>query len=141
MRVSQPSPAGLSNMKQHETKIRVRYDDADPMGFLHHAKYLTYFEVGRTDMFRSSGGNYRELEESGSFVVVVKAEIRYRKPARYDDVLTLRTTLVETTMAKILHEYHLFREDDLLATGKVTLALIDSSGSAQRIPQWMRELV
>ena len=80
--------------------VAVRYGDLDPQGHVNNAKYLTYFEIGRTEMYRSSGGNYRKLEESGSFVVVVKAEIRYRKPARYDDVLTLRTTLLETTMAK-----------------------------------------
>ena len=62
--------------RQHDTTIRVRYDDADPMGFLHHARYLTYFEMGRTEMFRASGGNYRQLEESGIFVVVVRADVR-----------------------------------------------------------------
>lgn len=128
-------------MKQHDTTIRVRYEDADPMGFLHHAKYLSYFEIGRTEMYRASGGNYRELEESGNFVVVVKAEVRYRRPARYDDVLTVRTTLKGVTMAKILHEYQLLRDGEVLATADVTLALIDRSGQAQRIPEWMRDLV
>ncbi len=128
-------------MKQHDTTIRVRYEDADPMGFLHHAKYLTYFEIGRTEMYRASGGNYRDLEDSGHYVVVVRADIRYRRPARYDDVLTVRTRLKQTTMAKIVHEYQLLRDDQRLATGDVTLALIDASGQVQRIPQWMRDLV
>jgi acyl-CoA thioester hydrolase len=111
------------------------------MGYLHHAKYLTYFEIGRTDMFRASGGNYRALEESGNFVVVVRADIRYRRPARYDDVLIVRTTLKSVTMAKIVHQYQLRRDEQLLATAEVTLALIDRSGRAQRIPQWMQDLV
>ena len=128
-------------MKQHETHIRVRYEDADPMGFLHHAKYLTYFEIGRTEMFRAAGGNYRELEASGTFVVVVRADCRYRRPARYDDLLTVRTTLQATTMAKILHEYEVRRDGESLASAEVTLALIDSTGKAQRIPQWIRDLV
>ncbi len=128
-------------MKQYETHIRVRYEDADPMGFLHHAKYLTYFEIGRTEMFRAAGGNYRELEASGTFVVVVRADCRYRRPARYDDLLTVRTTLQATTMAKILHEYEVRRDGESLASAEVTLALIDSTGKAQRIPQWIRDLV
>lgn len=128
-------------MKQHDTEIRVRYEDADPMGFLHHAKYLSYFEIGRTEMYRASGGNYRQLEESGMFVVVVRVDCRYRQPARYDDVLTIRTTLERVTLAKIMHRYEVLRDADLLATANVTLALIDRSGRAQRIPEWMQELV
>lgn len=128
-------------MKTHDTQIRVRYEDADPMGFLHHAKYLSYFEIGRTEMYRASGGNYRELEESGMYVVVVRADCRYRRPARYDDLLVIRTTLQRVTMAKIQHQYQLLRDNEVMATAVVTLALIDSTGKAQRIPQWMRNLV
>jgi acyl-CoA thioester hydrolase len=127
-------------MKQHDTQIRVRYEDADPMGLLHHAKYLSYFEVGRLDLFRASGGDYRKMEESGLFVVVVKAECRYRKPARYDDLLTVRTTLTKVSMAKIEHTYELFRDDDSLATARVTLALVNRDGEVQPVPQWLREI-
>ena len=126
-------------MKQHDTQIRVRYEDADPMGFLHHAKYFTYFEIGRTELFRASGGNYREMEESGAFVVVVKAECRYRKPARYDDLLTVRTTLAGVSRAKIEHEYVLLRDDECLATARVTLALVDRNGKVQPVPQWLQD--
>ena len=126
-------------MKQHETQIRVRYEDADPMGFLHHAKYFSYFEIGRTEMFRAAGGNYREVEESGLFVVVVKAECRFHKPARYDDLLTLRTTLVSTSMAKIEHEYELLRDDERLATARVTLACVGRDGQVRRVPHWLTE--
>ena len=127
-------------MKQHDTQIRVRYEDADPGGFLHHSKYFTYFEIGRTELFRASGGDYRAMEESGLFVVVVKAECRYRKPARYDDVLTIRTTLTRVTMAKIEHEYQLLRDDETLATAHVTLALVDRTGTAQPVPQWLIDI-
>ena len=128
-------------MKTHETKIRVRYEDADPMGFLHHSKYLSYFEIGRTEMYRAAGGNYRQLEESGGFVVVVRAEVRYRRPARYDDVVTVCTTLKKVTAAKIIHEYEMRLDEQSLATATVTLALVDRKGQAQRIPEWMRELI
>ena len=126
-------------MKQHETQIRVRYEDADPMGFLHHARYFTYFEIGRIELFRATGGDHRALEESGLFVVVVKAECRYHKPARYDDLLTVRTTLASVSMAKIEHEYELLRSEERLATAHVTLALVDHSGTVQPIPEWLQE--
>ncbi|MDZ7619555.1 MAG: YbgC/FadM family acyl-CoA thioesterase, partial [Patescibacteria group bacterium] len=84
-------------LKQHEIQVRVRYEEADPMGFLHHSRYLVYFEMGRTEMLRASGGCYRQMEEEGILIVVVKAECRYRRPARYDDVLTIRTMVDRIT--------------------------------------------
>ena len=127
-------------MKQHETNIRVRYEDADPMGFLHHAQYLSYFEIGRLELFRASGGDYRALEESGVFVVVVKVECRYQKPARYDDLVTVRTTLAKITSAKIVHDYVLLRDDEQLATATVTLAVVNREGQVQRVPEWLQEI-
>ena len=127
-------------MKQHETTVRVRYEDADPMGFLHHSKYFSYFEIGRTELFRASGGDYRQMEQSGLFVVVVKAECRFVKPARYDDVVTIRTTLSKCSEAKIEHEYLALRHDNVLAKAKVTLAVVDCDGQVQPVPQWVKEL-
>ena len=127
-------------MQQHETQIRVRYEDADPMGFLHHAKYLSYFEIGRLELFRASGGDYRALEESGLFVVVVKAECKYQKPARYDDLLTIRTTLNKITAAKIVHTYVLLRGDEQLATATITLAVVNREGKVQRVPEWIQTI-
>jgi len=127
-------------MKQHVTQIRVRYEDADPMGFLHHSKYFAYFEIGRIELFRAAGGNYRELEESGVYAVVVNAECKYRKPARFDDLLTVETTLAKITMAKIQYEYRLLRDHELLARGLVTVALVNCEGEVQPVPEWMREL-
>jgi acyl-CoA thioester hydrolase len=132
------SPQNVRMLKHHEIEIRVRYKETDPMGFLHHANYLTFFEMGRMELFRASGGNYRKMEEEGLFVVVVKAECRYQRPARYDDLLRLRTTVVRITPAKIEHQYHLFRGDELLATGHVTLAMVDRHGEVQPVPEWMQ---
>jgi acyl-CoA thioester hydrolase len=125
-------------LRQHEIEIRVRYNETDPMGFLHHGRYLTYFEIGRTELFRAAGGNYRKMEAQGQFVVVVKAECRYHKPARYDDVLRVRTTIKRAGGAKIEHEYHVYRDDDLLAVGRVTLAIIDRDGNVQPVPEEMQ---
>ena len=71
----------------HDTEIRVRYPECDPMGVAHHATYPIWFEIGRTEMLRARGGNYRLLEAEGVFLAVVRLEVRYRRPARYDDLL------------------------------------------------------
>lgn len=127
-------------LKTHDIQLRVRYDEADPMGFLYHPRYFTYFEIARTEMLRASGGNYRQMEADGLFAVVVKAECKYHRPARYDDLLTIRATLHKITTAKIEHEYLVLRGNDRLATGHVTLALVDRSGQIQKVPDWLREL-
>ncbi len=125
-------------LHQHEIELRVRYQETDPMGFLHHAYYFTYFEIGRTELLRAAGGNYRQMEESGLLVVVVKAECRFHRPARYDDLLRLRTTVTRVTQAKIEHRYELFRDGECLATGQTTLAVVDRSGKVLPVPEWMK---
>ncbi|MGO9115939.1 MAG: acyl-CoA thioesterase [Thermoguttaceae bacterium] len=122
-------------LREHEIELRVRYQETDPMGYLHHACYFTYFEIGRTELLRASGGNYRQMEERGMLVVVVRAECRFHRAARYDDILRLRTTIVRVSPAKIEHEYRLFRREELLAVGNVTLAVIDREGNVQRVPE------
>jgi len=125
-------------MQQHEFEVRVRYNETDPMGFLHHSHYLTYFEIGRTELLRAAGGSYRRMEEDGRFVVVVKADIRYRRPARYDDLLRVHTQVSRVSAAKIEHEYRITREDELLTTATITLAVIDREGNVCRVPDWMQ---
>jgi acyl-CoA thioester hydrolase len=127
----------MTMLKQHEIELRVRYQETDPMGLLHHANYFTYFEIGRTELLRASGGNYRKMEQSGQLVVVVKAECRFRRPAHYDDLLRLRTTVARVTAAKIEHQYDLFRGDECLAVGHVTLAVVDRDGKVRPVPEWM----
>jgi len=108
------------------------------MGVLHHANYLTYFEIGRTELLRAAGYDYRKVEEGGLFMVIIEIGCRYRRPARYDDVLRLRTSTTRITAAKIEHEYQLFRGEELLANGHSTLACVDCAGKLQRVPEWMR---
>lgn len=122
-------------MTEHSLNIRVRYSETDAMGFLHHANYLVYFEEGRTELLRASGGTYRAIEESGLFLVVVKMEVHYRRPARYDDLLTLKTKIERITPAKIVHQYQLFRDNELLTDAHSVLACVDRSGNVQRIPE------
>lgn len=121
-------------------EIRVRYNECDPMGFVHHTNYLTYMEMGRTEMLRASGGRYREMEEAGQFVVVVRADVRYRQPARYDDVLVISTEVTKTTVAKIIHHYTIRREDTILVEADITLAVIDRNGRLQRVPEYLESI-
>lgn len=120
-------------LTSHEIEIRVRYCETDAMGFLHHANHAAYFEMGRTELFRAAGGDYRELEAGGLFLVVTKLECKYHQPARYDDVLKLETSLTRVSAAKIEHEYRLRRDEVLLAEGKSTLACVNRDGVVQRV--------
>ncbi|MGQ0636988.1 MAG: acyl-CoA thioesterase [Planctomycetaceae bacterium] len=125
-------------LSEHEIEIRVRYSETDAMGFLHHANYFVYFEMGRTEMLRAQGGNYREMEEQGLFMVVVSLECKYRRPARYDDVLKLKTRVARATQAKIEHEYRVYRGHELLTEAKSVLACVDRLGNVQRLPEILR---
>ncbi len=124
-------------LTSHAIEVRVRYNETDPMGFVHHANYFTYFEMGRTELLRASGGSYRRMEEDGLLVVVVKAICKYQRPARYDDVLTIQTNVKRVTSAKIEHEYEVLRDDLCLAQAQISLAVVNREGAVQRIPEWM----
>jgi len=121
-----------------EISIRVRYAETDRMGLLHHANYLVYFEQGRTELLRSQGLAYKDLEDRGYLLVLTKAEVKYRSPARYDDLLTLRTIVVRTTMVRVDHRYELLRDGVLLAEGSTTLASVDRNGRIQALPAVLR---
>src|SRR4051794_41727898 len=94
---------------QQSITIRVRYPEVDAMGYLHHSRYLQYFEIGRVELLRSIGHSYADLEREGVFFVVVKAECRYKAPARFDDELSLTTRIVRQTHVRIDHAYELRR--------------------------------
>jgi acyl-CoA thioester hydrolase len=126
-------------MTSGEIKIRVRYAETDRMGLLHHANYLVYFEQGRTELLRSRGISYRDLEDQGYLLVLTRIQVRYRSPARYDDLLTLRTSVVRTTSVKIEHQYELFRDGVLLAEGQTTLGCVNRESRVQMLPDFLRE--
>ena len=124
-------------MTTGEITIRVRYAETDRMGLLHHANYLVYFEQGRTELLRDRGKTYRDLEDQGYLLVLVKVEVRYRQPVRYDDLLTLRTTVTRVTPVRIEHRYEVVRDGQLLADGSSTLACVDRDGRLQAMPEWL----
>jgi len=125
-------------MLSGEITIRVRYAETDRMGLLHHANYLVYFEQGRTELLRSQGFAYKDFEDQGYLLVLTKADVRYRGPARYDDVLTVRTTVVRMTSVRIDHQYEVLREGALIAEGSTTLACVDRDGRVQALPEILR---
>lgn len=124
-------------MHSGEIQVRVRYAETDRMGLLHHANYLVYFEQGRTELLRSLGYSYKDLEDKGYLLVLHKLEVRYRSPALYDDLLTVRTTVVRTTAVRIDHRYEVLRDGALLAEGSSTLACVDRQGRLQALPEFL----
>ena len=119
---------------EHTTTFRVRYSECDQQGIVHHSRYLIYFEQGRIEMLRAGGYDYRKLEEEGIFVVVAQMEVRYRRPARYDDELRLVTRIARVSHAKIEHEYELYHGEELVVTGRSRLAVISHDGRVLPIP-------
>lgn len=126
-------------MLTSEIQLRVRYAETDQMGLLHHANYLVYFEQARTELLRATGRSYRELEEQGFYLVIARAEVKYRSPAHYDDVLTVRTTVARSSPVRLEHRYEVFRDGTLLAEGGTTLACVDRDGKLQAMPDWLTD--
>ena len=126
--------------EQGDIEIRVRYAEVDAMGVLHHSQYWVYFEMGRTELLRAGGINYRDCEQAGVFFVLSKCSAKFLAPARYDDVLTLTTRITKMGTARIDHAYELRRQSDglLLATAETTLACVDRDGQVIPIPPDIR---
>ena len=123
-----------------DTQIRVRYAETDRMGLLHHANYLVYFEQARTDLLRSEGKTYKDLEDAGYFLVITKVEVKYKSPAYYDDLLTVRTTVTRTSPVRLEHKYEVFNPaGKSLAEGSSTLACVGRDGKIQAMPDWLAD--
>jgi acyl-CoA thioester hydrolase len=119
---------------RHDIEVRVRYAETDAFGYLHHAQYFVYFEMGRTELLRAVGVRYRDMERRGLFYVVSRLECRYRAPARYDDVLTLTTRTERLTRVRVDHSYELKRGGQLLTEASSTLVLVDRDGRPTALP-------
>ena len=120
-----------------EIHVRVRYAETDRMGLLHHANYLVYFEQARTELLRDQGRTYKDIEDQGFFLVIAKLEVKYRSPAHYDDLLTIRTTVTRTSPVRLEHKYEVYRDRTLLAEASSTLACVDREGKLQAMPDWL----
>lgn len=122
-----------------ETKIRVRYGETDQMGYAYYGIYAQYYEVGRVDAMRVLGFSYKDVEERGIMMPVLEYNIKYKKPAYYDDELLVVTMLKEMPNGvKICFDYEVFNQkNELLNTGNVTLAIIDkNTNKLTKLPDW-----
>lgn len=118
----------------HETTLRVRYEETDRMGLVYHGKFFEYFEVGRTEWLRARGIAWRDLEAQGAGLVVAEAHARYLSPARYDDLITVRTRLADHGRATIDFVYDVLCDGKKLAEGRTVLVSVGPSGRPTRLP-------
>jgi acyl-CoA thioester hydrolase len=130
-------------MYTYENKIRVRYGETDQMGYVYHGNYALYYEETRTEMLRHIGLPYVELEDQGVIMPIRHMEIKYLKPAKYDNLITVRAIVKEMPTAKMVIDYQVFNEDgDLLNEGQTTLVFADmKTGRPCRPPQRLIDMV
>lgn len=114
--------------------VTVRYAETDMMGIVYHANYLPWFEIGRTTLLKEQGIPYRELEAEGFRLPVLEVSAKFVRPALYDDVIAVVTTLREKPLLRIRLEYQIYRGNELLATGHTLHAFIDRAGKPVRPP-------
>ena len=113
-------------MKYNETKLRVRYGETDRMGFVYYGNYAVYFEVARVETLKSLGVSYKELEDTGIILPVLDYRIKYIKPAYYDDLLTIKTTIPEIPKARINFTYETYNQSEVLINkAETTLVFVN----------------
>jgi acyl-CoA thioester hydrolase len=129
-------------MKDYSEAItRVRYAETDQMGVVHHGNYFTWFEIGRVELCRELGFEYRQMEtEDDSFIVVAEAHCRYKRPARFDDVLEIRTRVTQSQRRTLRFGYEIFSRatGELIATGETLHVICDSLGRPKSLPEKYR---
>lgn len=118
-------------------EVRVRYCECDPMNIAHHSVFPVWMEIARTELLRHQGTAYCDLEAKGVFFAVIDMQVRYKKPACYDDLLSIHVRELpghQGRRVKVQHEYEIFRDKQLLATASTTLACINRQGRPIAIP-------
>ncbi|MBI3405375.1 MAG: acyl-CoA thioesterase [Acidobacteria bacterium] len=127
-----------------ETTVRVRYAETDQLGVVYHSNFFVWFEVGRVEALRELGFSYRDMEKKDDcHIVVAKVNCNYKKPARYDDVVRLRTHISEVRSRTIKFEYEVFNDatGDLLADGETFHVICDKRGRPKTLPEKYRRLL
>lgn len=115
-----------------DTSVRVRYAETDPMGVVYHGNIFTWFEIGRVELCRQLGFEYKQMEAGDDcYIVVAEAQCRYKRPARFDDLLTIRTRVTGSRRRTIQFEYEILNS----ATGEITHVICDRPGRPKSLPQ------
>ena len=131
----------MQNIKHHDTTVRVRYAETDQMGVVYHANYLIWFEVGRVELMRALGIEYKRMEiEDDCHIVVADVRCRYHASALYDEVIRIRTSIAESRNRTIRFAYEVFRDSDqeLLAVGETLHVICGSNGKPKLLPEKYR---
>ncbi|WP_318641004.1 acyl-CoA thioesterase [Flavobacterium ardleyense] len=130
-------------MREHFSEVRVRYSETDQMGVVYHANYLPYFEIGRVEWLRSQGISYKSMEERGVALPIVNLNLNYRKSARYDDILTIKTAFKSQSSVKIEFDCEIRNEqNELLTTASFLLVFVDmKTGRATAAPDYIKEIL
>lgn len=130
-------------MYSFDFKIRVRYGETDAMGIVYYGIYPLYYETGRTEMMRHLGFTYRKMEDMGIIMPVISLNCRYRKPARYDDLLTIRTIVKEMPETRIVFDYEIYSEgNELVNEGRTTLVFMDQDkGRPVKVPGFLKTVL
>ena len=130
-------------MKTHEVQLRVRYSETDQMGVVYHGNYLPYFEIGRVEWLRDKGVSYKWMEENGIGLPIVSLTLNYKKPARYDDLLTVRTTFKSQTSVKIEFDCEILSEQgELLTTMSIILVFVSfKTGRPTAPPDYIKAIL
>ena len=130
--------AGGEIPQSHEFEFRVRYTETDAQGRVHHSNYANYFEMGRTELVRSSGRTYRDIEEAGVMLVVTDLKCEFFKGAQYDDLLRMKTTVLKAKGVRIVNSYEIFLGEELIARGQTTVAAVSPAGKVVRLPDFLQ---
>jgi len=133
----------FSDMFISETTLRVRYGETDQMGIVYYGNYAQYYEVGRVDAMRNLGASYLDMEKNGIVMPILSMNIKYIRPAKYDDLLTVKTIINEMPTTRILFKYEIFNETGtLLNIGDTELVFVDKKTFRPcKSPQWFLELL
>lgn len=126
-------------MEVHEVQVRVRYSETDQMGVVYHGNYVPYFEIGRVEWLRNNGISYKSLEENGIALPIVSMHLNYKKSARYDDLLTVKTKFVKHSSVKVEFDCEICNEkDELLTTAYFILVFLDlKTGKPMAPPEYI----
>ena len=130
-------------MHKHQIQVRVRYSETDQMGVVYHGNYIPYFEIGRVERLRNKGVSYKIMEESGVALPIVSMTLNYKKPARYDELLTVTTAFKSQTSVKVEFDCEIHNEkNELLTTAHFILVFVDLlSGKPIQPPQYIKDVL